>query len=683
MTRGGTAHFLRFNPGTPFAEAEQMGLRPVLRGGPPRVTPGMADTDQAVSERPTNPGTECSSAAGGRDRAERPAPDSPPRIDPDRLAAIEDLTAAAALGCDAMAAGVSLPGPNGVIWLATHGVPTRTMGMPDAFLPLVDPAAGTLIIADVVADPRTSHRRAAGSDPQFRGYAARPIRHAGGNGALWVAFDHPHVLDERHIAMLGRLAERIGAELAAGRPDSNADPGQRSHDQVEARESFLANLSHELRTPMNAILGYASVLCDDVPGPRREDAGRSLRRQGRHMLSILDDLLELAETRSGRIEPAWTPFDPIALVEELVHQFRARAEHAGIGLNITWAGPMPDIVLSDPVRIRKMLTNIVGNAIRFTERGSVTLEIHHCDATEPGGGTASDLMRVAGPDSHFGLLTIDVVDTGIGIAVEDIPQLFEPFTQHDESLTRRHGGVGLGLTVSQRLARLIGGEITAHRNPDHGSRFTVSIPAPMPRGVERNEVQAVDRGLDHGDLGPTPTGRSRPDAPIGPAGKSLEDFGVFESVAGDTAGSITGTAGVPAAVSGPLAGWRILVVEDGTDDQQLAQHHLRRAGATVEVAANGAEGIHAAKRAFEHGRLYDLILMDMQMPGLDGFAASMRLRADGYDGAIVAMTAHAMSGDRERCLVAGCDGYASKPIDRDGLIAVCRRHGRRRSAHAA
>jgi CheY-like chemotaxis protein len=297
---------------------------------------------------------------------------------------------------------------------------------------------------------------------------------------------------------------------------------------------------------------------------------------------------------------------------------RGRAVGKRLPLKLHQAGPVPREMLTDPTRLKQILVNLLGNAIKFTETGYVELVL------------ASDVNHQP-PRIQF-----EVCDTGIGMTDEQLSRLFEPFTQADSSTTRKFGGTGLGLTISRRLARMMDGDITVQSRPDEGSCFTVTIAVQTEQPVEWLSESAGALSL-----------RSR---------SGLQDPG-----------------GVPIpppsfVANDELAGFRVLLVEDGPDNQRLIEHVLRRAGAEVTLANDGQEGVTIALQAFERSRAFDVILMDMQMPVMDGYEAARHLRDEGYELPIVALTAHAMKGDRDKCLNFGCNDYTPKPIDRQQLI---------------
>jgi signal transduction histidine kinase/ActR/RegA family two-component response regulator len=394
-----------------------------------------------------------------------------------------------------------------------------------------------------------------------------------------------------------------------------------------AKSQFLANVSHEIRTPMTAILGFLELLdpgADEGLSPAdRDDAFRTIRRNARHLLTLIDEVLDLSkiEARQMRIESIRT--DPLGIVHEVADLMRPQAIERGIGLEVRAVTPMPEAILTDPTRLRQVLCNLVGNAVKFTERGSVTVEA----GCTPGGR----------------LLEVRVIDTGIGMNPETLEKVrrFEAFNQGDDSMTRRFGGTGLGLRISAALTEQMGGSISVESEAGRGSVFTATFAT-----GDAEEARTIG---DDGHPGPRGE-KPGEDAPPGHAR--------------------------------PLEGRRIMLVEDGPDNRRLLGFLLRRAGATVVEAEHGriAVDLIASGRAEP-----DLVLMDMQMPVLDGYGATRLLRERGVTLPIIALTAHAMTGDRERCLNAGCDGYMTKPIEKQELLDSCRafieqRPGGRRAA---
>lgn len=379
-----------------------------------------------------------------------------------------------------------------------------------------------------------------------------------------------------------------------------------------AKSQFLANMSHEIRTPMTAILGYTELLFErSLDAAAAHDALATIKRNGDHLLTIINDILDLSKIEAGRLVVECNVFSPRQIVNEVVDLLRVRAEARGLRFEVVWTEPLPFEIETDPTRLRQILLNLVGNAIKFTERGSVRLEVsRHAGAT---------------PNLRFA-----VHDTGIGMTEEQLGRLFQPFMQADGSMTRRFGGTGLGLAISRRLAELMGGTIDVTSGPMEGSTFTLTIP--------------VTRTFD---------------APG----------------SGFACGLTTPSRETHAPIDGDLlAGYRVLLAEDSPDNQRLIRHVVTRAGAEVVVTDNGREACELALSALRDRRPFAVLLMDMQMPILDGYEATRRLREAGYDRPIIALTAHSMGADREKCRIAGCDDYGAKPIDRAQLIALIRRH---------
>ncbi len=400
------------------------------------------------------------------------------------------------------------------------------------------------------------------------------------------------------LADLERLVRTLQEKERAER-----DLRQRAEDASAAKTNFLANISHEIRTPMTAILGYAELLRDVGADPaERAEWIETIRRNGDHLLAIINDLLDLSKIEAGRFEVELAPVSVPDVVRDVVKLMRVRAASQGITLDHVVEDDLARTpVRTDAVRIRQVLLNLVGNAVKFTERGGVEVRV----------GARAKGQRLE--------LAVAVRDTGCGIAPDLLPRLFEPFTQSDASFTRRHGGTGLGLAISRRLASLLGGRIDVASEVDRGSVFTFTFDADR----ADSDADAIPSSL------PMP---SR-----------------------------------PASKTGPLLGMRILLVEDSIDSQRILAALMSLAGADVDVAP---DGISAVSR-FDGSYVPDLVLMDIQMPGMDGIEATERIRARGFTGRIVALTAAALSIDRDRAYRAGCEGFHLKPISREDLIAMC------------
>jgi|GEM_PF-3225094 len=415
---------------------------------------------------------------------------------------------------------------------------------------------------------------------------------------------------ELHLSQeLSRDALRRADEANAGlvtRTHELEDARQRAEAAVLAKAAFLENVSHELRTPLTAIMGYVELLTDSesMPVEMRAELLESIRRNGSHLLALIGDIIDLSRLHGGEAAPHVERFSPRRLTEEVVDLLRHHA--GGKGLMLRWRADeaVPAMVECDARRVRQVLLNLVGNAIKFTDHGSVDIEVHRTETDEP---------------IPMPMLEFVVRDTGIGIAPGVLRGLFEPFTQVDQSSARRCGGAGLGLALCKRLTEMLGGSIRVTSEPGKGTSFVV--------GFRVHEIDA----------------KAQPAA---------------ENVAGNTCTF----AGLDA---------RVLVVDDGPDNRRLIEHHLRKAGARIHTAVNGLECVEAVLRVKGTSEAYDLIVMDMQMPVMDGWTAARTLREAGISSPILALTANVTPEARERCLGAGCTAYVSKPVDRSTLMSVC------------
>jgi PAS domain S-box-containing protein len=395
-----------------------------------------------------------------------------------------------------------------------------------------------------------------------------------------------------------------------------------------AKSEFLANMSHEIRTPMTAILGFTDVLLGQgnlsQMAPESVEAARTIKRNGQYLLGIINDILDLSKIEAGKMMVERIACSPCRIVAELLSLAQARAEAKGLPFHLEYDGAVPDVIRTDPTRLRQILINLVSNAIKFTEAGQVRLVVRFVED---------------GPQSR---VQFDVEDTGLGMTEEQVAKLFEPFSQADASTTRRFGGTGLGLSISKRLTQMLGGDIVVMRTrPGAGTHMRITVATgPV------DDVRMIEDPM---------------------SATVVASFGIGEaSTASPTA----------------LASCTILLAEDGPDNQRLIAHVLKKVGGLVTVVENGQLAVDAALAADRAGRPFDVVLMDMQMPVMDGYEATRFLRQQQYSGPIIALTAHAMAGDRRKCLDAGCDDYASKPIDRKKLIQTILAHVQNERASA-
>ena len=408
----------------------------------------------------------------------------------------------------------------------------------------------------------------------------------------------------RPVAFLSIVRDCTARKLS----EQAAERARRAAEEASrAKSEFLANMSHEIRTPMNGIIGMATLALDGPLTSAQAECISTVKSSAEALLQILNDILDFAKIESRKLEIERVPFSPADLLQQAVRPFAYQAAQKELALTIDAAPDLPRSVIGDPLRLRQIVANLVGNALKFTERGEV-------------GVTAA----VETIDARSVTLHVRVRDTGIGIPLDKCAQIFEPFTQADGSTTRRFGGTGLGLAISATLAQMMGGQIRVESDAGAGSTFHVLLPFAL---VDEDSAQV--RG-----------GNAAPVA----------------------------AAPLPRAIAAPSA-LRILVAEDNIVNQRVAVGLLSKRGHDVTVVADGRQAVEAAART-----RFDVILMDVQMPEMGGFEATAAIRAreieTGERTRIIAMTAHAMSGDRERCLAAGMDGYVSKPIDPAALYAA-------------
>jgi len=402
------------------------------------------------------------------------------------------------------------------------------------------------------------------------------------------------------IVLTGVIVFEPAVRTIRAQIDTLADAAKRANAAADSKGRFLANMSHEIRTPMTSILGYAEVLTSQgVTDAERSIAAATIERSARHLLTLLNDILDLSKIESGRLSVERIACSPTDVVEDVLALVRPSAVQKGLTLISEYARPIPAQVRTDPARLRQVLLNLVGNGVKFTDAGSVR-------------------VRVGFERGH---LTFEVADTGIGMTPEQLARIFQPFEQADASTTRRFGGTGLGLAISSRLTEMLGGTLGVESRPGEGTTFSVRLRA---EAVGEHEVISPPR-----NSGPAPQA-SR-------------------------------------AARCRLDGVRLIVAEDGEDNQRLLRFHLERAGAAVRIAATGPDALRAAREDPAAA-----MLLDMQLPEVDGYEVARRLRSQGWPGAIIALTAHAMPGDRELCLAAGCDDYLTKPIDVAGLLSALR-----------
>ena len=471
-------------------------------------------------------------------------------------------------------------------------------GAEKMFLCTANQAVGQSLSRFIPPDFRSQHDNsmravADGRKPRILGFAREvmALRTDGSTFPCSLAVNAAIIRGNQcYVGILRDMTEDLRTRKELDEARQQAELGAR------AKASFLANMSHEIRTPLTAIIGYSEELESSAMTPSdRHDALQVIQRNGQHLMTIINDILDLSKIEAGSMGLETRATNVVEIAEEVRRMLSPRARAKGLALDLRLAQPLPSTILSDPTRIRQILLNLVGNAIKFTDRGSVTIEVS--------ADYAAQLCRLS------------VKDTGIGISKDQLATLFQSFAQADSSISRKYGGTGLGLDISKRLAAMLGGDLKVTSAVGYGSTFVCSI-ATGP--IEPSQSTVL----------PPQEERVRRTAPR-------------------------------------LAG-RVLVADDGIDNQRLIERILQVAGLEVEVVDNGAAAVERVLQAAS-SQPFDAILMDMQMPVMDGIEATKTLRGHGYSGPIIALTANVLPEDRARCAEAGCSGFATKPIDRTHL----------------
>lgn len=433
-----------------------------------------------------------------------------------------------------------------------------------------------------------------GSKRIFRVNCSPLVGTDGKNRGIMVTFDDVTMLEQNKIEL----------GLAKVEAETLKDEAEAAN---KAKSDFLANMSHEIRNPMNAIVGFTDILRRGMEESEetRVQYLNTIHSSGTHLVGLINDILDLSKIESGKMELELRECQPYQLMSEVVSVMEMKAQEQNLQLEHSIEGVVPATIKSDPTRLRQILMNLVGNAIKFTSHGGVRI--------------VADTIQFEGRSQ----MRFRVIDTGIGMTDEQCGKIFEEFVQADTSVTRRFGGTGLGLAISKRLTEALGGQVKVSSVPGKGSTFEFSV--------------------DTGDMANT---------------EMIDDL---------TASSVllSQQKTVKRGVDVRFKPARVLVTDDTPANRQLVGLVLRKAGLTVEEAENG---LQAVERATSED--FDLLLMDMQMPVMDGFTATRKLREHGLKQPIFALTANVMQADRERCEKAGCTGFLTKPIDLDKLLAA-------------
>jgi PAS domain S-box-containing protein len=416
---------------------------------------------------------------------------------------------------------------------------------------------------------------------------------------------------ERILAVIRDITEQKRNEEALQRADAMRRAKEEAERANRAKSEFLSSVSHEIRTPLTAILGFIDVLADR---PALQNASADIadhlaiiRQNGEFLRALIDDVLDLSRIEAGQLRVESEPCSPAQIVSDVVESLRAKAESKALRIELDLEGAVPPVVATDPLRLKQILVNLLDNAIKFTDRGEIRL-------------TSRTIREATGNV----VLQFAVRDTGIGMTEEEMGGLFQPFYRVPSIAAQRPGGTGLGLAICKRIARRLGGDVTITSAPGSGSTFTLSIPA---------TVQADGAGDRRTDLS------------LGPRARLM------------------------AQPTSPRLHGRILLADDNDANQKLLSLRLSEAGAEVVTAGNGKEALDRTEEASTEGRPFDAVIMDMQMPVVDGYEAVRQLRSRGFTRPILAVTAHAMSEDREECIRLGCNDFISKPIEWDRFLA--------------
>ena len=434
-----------------------------------------------------------------------------------------------------------------------------------------DPIIGGIPVLLISGEQAESVGRTLGLRAGAMGYIVKPFSSSELLAQVWLLFE------------LGRTYKKLREQVFI------AETANKS------KSNFLAAMSHEIRTPLTAIIGFAETLTErNIDEALRLEAADTVLRSSKHLLQVINDILDFSKIEAGKLEVELRNYSVFHGINSISTLMLPKATEKGIKYNVVYNPPIPEFIFTDSTRFKQILINLIGNAIKFTEKGNVELLVH-CDQKNE-------------------KLIVNVKDSGIGMTPEQQEKLFHPFTQADTSTTRKYGGTGLGLTISSQFAEMLGGSLTVESEFGSGSTFTVSFATGSLSGVKMLDAPPKIKDSEN-----------KPSL-IGPVDRIR--------------------------FSG-----EVLVVDDSEENHRLIGLYLRKVGIQFDTAMNGEEGVNKAL-----AKTYDLILMDMQMPILDGYSATEKLRKNRYSKPILAITANAMKQDIVRCLEVGCDSHLGKPF---------------------
>ena len=538
-------------------------------------------------------------------------PASPPTNELQRLAALDsyrvldtepelgfdDLTAVAAATCNTPIALVSLIDDKRQWFKSHYGLDTRETPRDYAFCTHTILGSEAFVVPDTTLDARFQDNPLATGEPHVRFYAGVPLINPEGFalGTLCVIDHVPRELTPLQLDVLLRLGRQVVSQLELRRARDLAQSA------VAAKTRFLASMSHEVRTPLNGLLGVTQLLAESALNSAQSELVQIAQRSGEHLLSVVNDILEFSRLDAGGLKLELAPFNLKEAINDVLAIAASSARRKGIRLQLEWQSLASPHRQGDAQRVRQVLFNLVANAIKFTSHGSVTLRVSD-DTTAPA-------------------IKLAVIDTGIGIAPDVMPKLFNRFTQADSSTTRQFGGTGLGLAITRRLVELMGGQVGVDSELGKGSCFWCSIPLPNIAGeLDAPSESKINESLVYCDL----HGRS------------------------------------------------VLVAEDEAVNLMILMRQLQKHNCVVTHVATGSAAVELCRQ-----RPFDLILMDGMMPEMDGYEATRQIRAlpQAWTSRvpIIALTANAMDGDREECFLAGMTDYVSKPINFQAFNAALQR----------